>query len=101
VGRSAPCTRFPPEGRYVRKARVVRDSFLAYEIIACADAAGEAYPTVLGLASDGASECGLQNREVVLELYTQTGVRYVRSCYSQNLLFLRVEARTRSTLEGL
>jgi hypothetical protein len=79
----------------------VRDSFFAYAILACADAAGKAYPTVLGSASDGASECGPQDLDVGLELYTQTGVRYVPSRYGQNLLFLRVEARTRSTLEGL
>ena len=65
------------------------------------DAAGEAYPTVLGPASDGASECGPQDLDLGLEHYTQTGVRYVSSCYGQNLLFLRVETRIGSTLEGL
>ena len=42
-----------------------------------------------------------QDLDVGLVLYTQTGVRYVPSCYGQNLLFLMVETRIGSTLEGL
>ena len=56
---------------------------------------------MLGRASDGASECVPQGLDVGMELYTQTGVPYVQSCYGQNLLFLRVETRIGSTLEGL